>query len=407
MAKASRFIPNGVWGHNKFPSFLNHGAYPYFASEGKGARFFDVDGNEYIDYLCGYGAMINGYANERVDRAAMEQMKKGDCFAQPTDITVKLAELLVSTVDGMDWCSFGKNGSDALNIAMIIARAHNQRSKALCFNGAYHGSHLWCNWCNPGEGRPLDDSMKIMRTDWNDCEQLEKAFRETGQEISAVILTPFHQPIGADAAMPTEDFVACVTDCCEKYGALLILDDVRTGFRLSLEGSHKYVGFRPHLTCLSKAIANTYPLAVTMGVRELAGAASKVFIAGTFWNNAAPMAAAVENLCLLHEKGLEEFHATSKRFCDGLIDIGSKYGFALNITGPATIPTVGFRNDTDDLSLMNEFAAAMTASGSFVHPSHNWFLSLAHSEEDIATSLSHAEHAFQKISKAVSLKTTV
>jgi glutamate-1-semialdehyde 2,1-aminomutase len=306
----------------------------------------------------------------------------------------------------MDWCSFGKNGSDALNIALIIARAYNNRSKILCFNGAYHGSHLWCNWCNPGEGRPLDDSMKIIQADWNNCEQLEKIFKESDHQISSIVLTPFHHPIGKDAEMPTEEFIASVNECCKRHGVLLILDDVRTGFRLSLEGSHKYFGFRPHLTCLSKAIANTYPLAVTMGTSEVFEAASKVFIAGTFWNNAAPMVAAIENICLLHEKGLDQFQVISQMFCNGLTEVGSKYGFDINVTGPAPIPTLTFKND-DPFELVHQFAAGMTKCGSFIHPSHNWFLSLAHTEEDIATSLSHAEHTLQKMSKAVSLKTTV
>ena len=397
LERARAVIPGGVWGHNRFPAFLGAGRYPYFAESGSGCRFTDVDGNEYVDYLCGYGAMISGYAEPSIDAAARRQAARGDCFSQPTEVSIALAERLVRTVLGADWCAFAKNGSDATWIAVLIARAYTGRGRIVCARGAYHGSHLWCDWCNIGSGRQPERFGEILLFDYNRTDELEALFARIGEEIAAVVLTPFHHPIGSAAEEPAPGFWSAVSRITREHGSVLICDDVRAGFRLSLAGSHAHYGFEPDLACFSKAIANTHPLAAVTGRAELYEAAESVFAAGTFWGTSAPMAAALANLDLLERRdAVAHMTALGQRLADGLVAIGSEHGAGVRISGPVTIPTMTIDGD-DDMALMSAFAEAMAGEGSFVHPAHNWFLSDAHGEADIDETLAHAEAAFARL----------
>lgn len=394
LQRAERVIPMGVWGHNRFPAFLGPGRYPIFARRAEGAHFEDVDGRRYIDYICGYGAMITGFANPAVDAAAAARTLEGDCLNQPTETSVELAERLTELVDGMAWAAFGKNGTDAVSTAFLIARAQTGRAKIVCARGAYHGSHSWLNWCNIGAGRPAEDSAMVLQVDWNDLEGLRALFAEHGNDIAAVLMTPFHHPFAARAELPDEDWWPGIRSLCDASGALVIVDDVRAGFRLDLAGSHRYFGFSPDLVCFSKAIANTHPLSVVMGAEDCRGAAEEIFAAGTFWNAAAPMAAALTNLDLLCAPGrFARMHELAGRLSAGLVERAATFDFALEVTGPATIPTVTIEGD-DDFTLMTALAEGLVARGSFVHPTHNWFFSAAHEESDVEATLRHADETF-------------
>ena len=397
LERARAVIPGGVWGHNRFPAFLAPGKYPYFAASGSGCRFTDVDGNVYVDYLCGYGAMISGYANPLVDGAAQRQAARGDCFSQPTAVSVELAERLVRIVAGADWCAFAKNGADATWMAVLIAFAHTGRSKIVCARGAYHGSHLWCDWCNIGAGRRPELTDRVLLFDWNRPDELEALLQRWGDDVAAVVLTPFHHPIGQPAQEAAPGFWARVSELTRGHGSVLVCDDVRAGFRLSLAGSHAAYGFEPDLVCFSKAIANTHPLAAVTGGAPLYEAAESVFAAGTFWSTSAAMAAALANIDLLERlDGVAHMTDLGERLAGGLVAIGAEHGLEIRITGPVTVPTMTIAGD-DDGELMSAFAAEMAAQGSLVHPAHNWFLSNAHTAADVDETLAHAEAAFARL----------
>ncbi len=397
LERARRVIPTGVWGHNRFPAFLSPGRYPVFARSAHGARFVDADGREYIDYVCGYGAMITGFANPEVDAAAARRMALGDCLNQPTETSVLLAERLTSMIPDMAWSGFGKNGSDAVSTAFLIARAHTGRRRVVCVNGAYHGSHSWCNWCNFGAGRPEEDSAMVLRVDWNDIAGLRALFEREGNDIAAVLMTPFHHPIGARAELPSEGWWPAVQATCREWGALLLIDDVRAGFRLDLAGSHHHFGFSPDLVCLSKALANTHPLSAVLGSERCREAAEQVFAAGTFWSASAPMAAALVNLEILSEPGrFEGMQERARALCDGLIGRAEAVGLTLEVTGPRTMPTLTFADDADN-AVINAFAEAMVERGVFVHPSHNLFFSAAHGDEEVDETLQATSAALEAI----------
>ncbi|MEJ7597746.1 MAG: aminotransferase class III-fold pyridoxal phosphate-dependent enzyme [Kofleriaceae bacterium] len=397
LARARAVIPNGAWGHSRFPAIYNPDASPWFVAHGRGARFSDVDGHEYIDYMCGYGAMLQGYANPEIDAAAARHLEAGDCFTAPSAMTIEFAETMCRTIQGAAWCAFGKNGSDATTTALLIARAQTSRRHIVCIRGAYNSTHVWAQWCNPGAGRHPDDSATVITVGWNDLGELEEVFARRGDSIAAIMTMPYHAPIGAPAALPTPAFLAAVRRLSHHHGVVWISDDVRMGFRLSLHGSHAYFGYQPDLMCFSKALGNTHPISAVTGVESLRTAAESVFTAGTFWSAGAPMAAAVVNLRLLaNQGGIEKMRRLGTRLCEGLTARASHHGLLASLTGMPAMPTMTFADDPT-FRRMTQFTRIMNALGSIVSPLHNWFLSTAHTDGDIDTTLEHADRAMAEL----------
>lgn len=393
LSRAERVIPGGVWGHNKFPSVLDPDRYPWFAERGEGARLRDVDGTWYLDFMCGYGTMVNGYACQEVDQAVIEEVRLGECLSQATARSVELAELLVDTVDGAAWAAWGKSGSDATWIALLTARAHTGRSLVACVDGAYHGSHGWCAWCNPGAGRQPSDSHTVVTMRWNDIDDLNRVFATHGPELAAVAITPFHHPIPGAAVLPDSAWLRALREHCDRAGTLLISDDVRAGFRLDLRGSHAVFGYRPDLVCFSKALANGWPIAAVTGTEALREAAGNVFAAGTFWNAGSAMAGAIANLRTMRkEDAIGRMRASGEKLQTGLHALGELHGVPLQVTGPAAMPHVTVDGD-DEYLWMRRFAVNLVAEGCFVHPTHNWFVSAAHGDDVIEEFLACAGRA--------------
>ena len=399
--RAHRVIPNGVWGHNKFPAIYGTDAYPWFARSGRGCHFFDVDGNEFIDFICGYGAMINGYAHPDIDDAAKAAMDRGDCFAQTTEISIELAETLTKQIAGMSWCAYGKSGSDSLATAILVARAATGRKRLICFSMAYHGSHFWSNWSNPGSGRPLSDSADVIQIPWNSISSFETALKEHPNEVCALVATPFHHPIPGPSVLPEPGFWSHVSELCRAHEVLIIVDDVRTGFRIALSGSHSHYHFDADIVCLSKALGNTHPISATLGRHSLFESACGVFSAGTFWGASAPMAASLANLRILRNSdAVERMNRLGTLLWNGLVSNGASHGFSVLMSGVSAIPSMNIEGD-DEAIFVRRFAEEMVAKGIFINPLHNWFLSNAHTEADIEQALDGANHAFKAVKRAV------
>ena len=396
LKRARNVIPQGIWGHNRFPSTLDPSHYPHFAQRGIGATFIDVDGNEYIDWICGYGAIILGHNDAEVDRAAIDARSRGGCLSLATETTIELAERLTALIQGASWCAFGKSGSDATWIALTIARAYTSQPGVVCIDGAYQGSHGWCEWCNFGSGRLTQDATAVVTIPWGDTASLETVLGRAEPQISAVIVTPFHHPIPGPAAMPPPGYLDQVTELAHRYGALMILDDVRAGFRLDLNGSHLRLGGEPDLICFSKAIANGHPLAAVTGSRRLKDAADSVFIAGTFWNAPDAMAAALVTLDSLERQNVIS-HITNvgQLLADGIEQIGKLNSVPLRVTGPPQMPTVTIDGDDDGIKMM-ALCRYLVSNGIFVHPSHNWFVSNSHTTEHVARTIEFIESGLKQ-----------
>ncbi len=393
--RAARVIPGGIYG-SKSPGFLVPGHFPYYLEGGSGCRIRDIDGNEFIDYLCGYGSQIVGYGNPEVDRPALAQTARGDLLNQPHPVMVELAERLVATVKGMDWAVFSKNGTDMTTLAVSLARAKTGKQIVIAAEGAYHGAANWCS-SNVFPVFAKEEQRNVELFPYNDVEGLEALFARFRGRIACVILTPYHHPAFKPQQLPDPGFFPAVERLCAAEGAYFIMDDIRANFRLDPAGSHVRFGAHPHMVTMGKAMANGYPLSVLLGEKDLARTASGFFITGTYWMSAAPMMAAMATLDeMVRLGGIPRLEKLGLRLKEGLEGLGRKAGFAARVSGPLAIPYLTFDEDPD-LYLNQEFCAAMADRGVFMHPHHNWFLSLAHSERDIELTLDAADEAFRQL----------
>jgi glutamate-1-semialdehyde 2,1-aminomutase len=390
--RAAKVVPGAIYGHQS-PALTVPGSFPYYATHGKGAYYWDVDGNRYIDYMCAYGPMVVGYGNPVVDKAAQAEYGKGNCFNHPSPLMVELAEFLVELIPFADWAVFAKNGSDVTTWATMVAREATGRKKIVAARGEYHGAHAWCT---PGHGGLVEeDRVNMLYFTWNKLDELRVLFERHKGEIAGVIMTPFHHPAFSDMELPAPGFWPGVRRLCDEHGAVLILDDVRCGFRLDVRGSNYYFDFEPDISCYCKAIANGYPLSSAVGRQSLKNAASNVFLTGSYWNSSAPMAAAKATIKhLLEIDGPKRMNAIGDKLMKGLIERGKGFGYEMIATGPGAIPFIRFGNETNFMR-MQVFAAEMTKRGHFFHPHHNWFMSTAHTDKDVEETLDASEEAFK------------
>jgi len=388
--RAAAVIPGGIPGHTT-PAATIPGAVPYFAAQGHGCRYRDVDGNEFIDFMGGYGPLVLGYHHPEVEAAADAARRLGAAFNHPTSILVELAEKLTDRIDFADWAVFAKNGADLTTWSLMVAREVTGRPKILKIRGAYHGSHAWCT---PGHGGLIpEDRAHIHDFPFNDVAALESLFVRHRGQIAGLILTPFHHPAFADSVLPTREFVAAANRLCREHGVLQILDDVRCGFRLSIDGSHSVYGYTPDLAVYCKALANGHSISACVGRSAHKAAASRVFLTGSYWNDPAPMAAALATLDIIERDRIpEKLATTGRRFVDAFLSLGQKHGVPLVASGPPAMPYVRVADDSSFVRTQALCAAAI-AHGVFLHPHHNWFISAAMTESDIDDALTRLDYA--------------
>ncbi|MDY7526803.1 MULTISPECIES: aminotransferase class III-fold pyridoxal phosphate-dependent enzyme [unclassified Cryobacterium] len=391
-ARAGKVIPSGMYGHMNVA--LMPSGFPQFYAEGKGNRLWDVDGNEYLDFMCSFGPMISGYANPVVDAAALAQQKRGDALGGPTARMVELAELMVDTVAHADWAMFAKNGTDATSLAVTIARAATGRKKLLKGGTAYHGANAWFN-PNPLGSTP-EDRANIIDFEFNDLASLEAAAAEAGGDAAAIILSPFRHdaPGSTDQYIVDPAFARGVRALADRIGAVLIMDEVRTGFRLHTGGAWEPLGIDPDLTAFSKAMANGYAISSVVGIDSLRQSAADIFATGSFWYAGAAMAAAIANIGLLKATDTPaQMNRVGQLLRDGLQSQAAAHGFTVFQSGPPVMPFLRFEDD-ESLATAAAFTDAAVRRGVLLHPAHNWFLSTAHTETDVAWALERTDDAF-------------
>lgn len=396
--RAQRVIPGGMYGHQSALRLPE--GYPQFFARGEGCHVWDVDGNEYVDFMCAYGPIVLGHRHPAVEKAAAEQRALGDCFSAPTERIVELAERLTRISPHADWCLFGKNGSDANLYALAVARAHTGRRVVLRAEGAYHG---WAPVWQAG-GRPgaiAEDTAHQLPYTYNDLESVRAAAARAGQDLAAILVSPFKHDVGCDQELPEPGFPAGLRALCDETGAVLILDDVRAGFRLDLGGSWVPYGVEPDLATYSKAIANGYALSAVAGRDALRDAASRIFATGSFWFAGVAMAAALATLTALESSdALERMERAGTLLRDGLLAQARAHGVPVRYTGPVQMPYLIFEGDEPErfrIPRARLFAGEAARGGVYVHPSHNWFLCAAHGEDDVRRSLEATDAAFARV----------
>jgi len=264
--------------------------------------------------------------------------------------------------------------------------------------GAYHGA---VPWCSPSlVGVTTEDRAHLMHFTYNDIDSLTDAVNAAGDDLAAVVVSGFRHDLGVPQELPTAAFARAVRAACDASGAAMIVDDVRTGFRLHLGGAWEGLGVRSDLSAFSKAIANGHPLAAVTGTDRFRDAAKSVFVTGSFWYSGAPMAAAVATLDeLARIDGPAVMERAGQRLRSGLDEQALRHGFELRQTGPAVMPLVQFVGDDPKASLGNSFCTEALKRGVYMHHKHNMFLSTAHTDAEIDRALEATEGAFAALAR--------
>lgn len=393
--RAQAVIPGGMYGHQHVK--LQWPGAPQFFIKGEGAHIWDVNGNRYIDLMCSYGPILHGHRHPVVEAAVQRQMLEADCQNTPSPLMVELSERLVSIVDHADWAMLMKNGSDATTLALTIARAATGRKKILVARGAYHGT---APWCTPNmNGVPAEERANLLYYTFNNIASIDDCVAKAAGDLAGIIVSPFRHDAGFDQELVDVEFAKHLRLACDKHEALLILDDVRCGFRMAFGGSWEPIGVKPDLSAWSKAIANGYPLAALLGNNRAREAAASVFATGSFWYSSVPMAAALATLDILEkENGINRMNNIAKVIADGMKDQAASLGLNVNVTGHPTMTYLSFANEKE-WYWTTKFAAACAANGLYTHPRHNWFVSTAITEKLADEILTITHRAFIDVKK--------
>ncbi len=398
--RATKVIPSGVYGHlgPAEGNFIPVTDWPLFGDHAKGTYFWDVDDNKYIDYMCAYGPNVLGYCDKDVDAAAIAQSKLGNCTTSPNKIMVEFAELMVDTVASADWAFFAKNGNDVPTCAVMTARAATHRKKIIFVNGFYHGISPWTQKVDY-PGVVPEDVANNLYVDWNDFEALEKLVAENEGEVAAFIATPYMHGNYKDNELPADGYWQKVRELCTRKGIVLIVDDVRAGFRLDLAGSDHYYGFEADLICFCKAIANGWNVSCLCGKEFLKSAVSSLSYTGSYWMSCVPFAAGIA--CINKMKKLDTptlFREKGLRLTNGLKDAAANNGFNLVVSGEPALFYLRIAND-DSMMLHQEWIAECVKRGIFFASHHNHFINAALTDKDIDLTLEVADEAFKAVAK--------
>ena len=392
--RAARVIPGGMYGHMAVQRGMPEG-YPQFFERADGCRLWDVDGNEYIDFMCSYGPMIAGYGNPRIRAAADAQRERFDIGDGPPSVLVELAEKFTRQITHAEWAVFAKNGNDATTICNMIARAHTGKRKILVGESAYHGSQPWAN--RRAKGTPAEEHVNYPTYRFNDIEHLKAIAREAGGDLAGIVVSSYKHDVPQRQELVDPAFAREVRRICDTENATLILDDVRGGLRLSLDASWSALGVHPDLSAWGKAIANGEPLAAVLGSESYREAAASIFYTGSFWYQGAPFAAAVETLDVLKEANApQRMERLGQQFRDGLYEQAQRHGFGIHQSGPPQMPMIEFEDDAKKEKVA-AFCANALRHGVYLHPWHNMFLSIAHTEADIELALEGTDRAFSEL----------
>lgn len=381
--RGKTLIPGGTLGIRRPYNFVE-GEYPIFVDRGKGGRIVDVDGNEYIDYLCAYGPIILGYREEEIDEAVIRQIRdKGFCFSLTQTYQNELAEKLISCLPSAEMCIFVKTGSDATTTAIRLARAHTGRDKII--RNGYHGWHDWCVE-NRG-GVPTKVTEDIHEFEYNDLDSLEDLLSQHGGETAAIILTPIGHPTAKPMAEPAEGFLEGARKLADRYGAVLIFDEIRTGFRVSMGGAQQYYGVTPDVTCIGKAMANGYAISAVCGKREIMKVAEKdVFISSTFFPNSLGYVASLKTIEILERDNvLDTLWAKGRKLMAAMQGGIDRHPVGAELTGLAPMFYITFKADAAKLyrQRRTEFYTQLIRRGVFMQPYHHAYVCYRHTEEEL------------------------
>jgi len=399
--KALKIIPGAIAGIRRPYNFVP-GEYPIYFDHAKGGRVTDVDGNEYIDMLCAYGPIIIGHREEEIDNAVIEQIQnKGFCFSLTQPIQNKLAEKLIELIPSAEMASFVKTGSDATSVAIRVARASTERVKVI--RCGYHGWHDWCVEVKGGIPRKLWED--VYEFHYNELDELEDLMKQHGDETAAIIITPVGHPMAEKVQMPKPGFLEGVRALADKYGTVLVFDEIRSGFRYDLGGAQKLFGVTPDLSVFGKAMANGYPIGAVVGKEKyMKVLADKVFLSSTFFPNSLAQVAALKTIEILERDNiLDKVKAKGELFGKRLQEIVRDVPYDVEVSGIPLMPFITFKKDADNLykKLRPGFYTELIRRGVFLQPYHHGYVAYRHTDEDIIYAADMVAESFAELKKYI------
>jgi len=398
---ALNIIPGAVAGIRRPYNFVP-GEYPIYFEHAKGGRVTDVDGNEYIDYLCAYGPIIIGHREEEIDNAAIEQIKnKGFCFSLTQPTQNKLAEKLIELIPSAEMAVFVKTGSDATSTAIRVARAATDRVKVV--RCGYHGWHDWCVEVKGGVPQKLYED--VYEFHYNDLDELEDIMKQHGDEMAAIIVTPVGHPLAEKVQMPKPGFLEGVRALADKYGTALIFDEIRSGFRFGLGGAQKEFGVTPDISVFGKAMGNGYPIGAVVGKRDFMKVlADKVFLSSTFFPNSVEQVACLKTIEILERDNILETVRKKGEFFGKLVEeVVQNCGFDVEFSGAPLMPFITFNKDKEGLykKLRPAFYTELIRRKVFLQPFHHGYICYRHTDEDLKYSADMIAEAFAALKNYV------
>ena len=387
--QARRVIPGGH--HLSGRALVDFETTPSYFDQGRGARLRDVDGYSYVDYLMAFGAQLLGYVRPEVEAAAHQQGQHGNLLSLNHPLHVELIETLLPLFPGAEMGTFFKNGSEATTAALRIARQKTGRRGVA--RAGYHG---WHDWCLPQE-RFVPDGLDRQVPEFraNDPASLQAIFDEHPREIAAVILAP-EMVLPHDPAIFHELFAIA-----RAHGALFVMDEVKTGMRIAPGSVSARVGLVPDLLTVSKALGNGWPIAATLGRRDVMEVAAGMHYSATFHGETSAIAAALATIRIVREERVQQHvHALGQRLIDGLNALVAANSVSA-LAYPEPLPAMPFFKFTEpdaelNAELTRTFYREVLALGSLLHPRHLWFLSAAHTEADVDQTLEASRIALRK-----------
>lgn len=417
---ACRVIPGGV--NSPVRAFASVGGTPRFIERAEGAHVYDRDGNAYIDYVGSYGPMILGHANTRVIEAIREQTAKGLSYGAPTDLETQLAELICAMVDSIESVRMVNSGTEAAMTALRLARGYTGRNKVLKFAGCYHG-HVDALLVEAGSGAltlgipgspgiPAGVTQDTLVATYNDLDSAAQAFAQYGDEIACIIVEPVAGNM--NCIPPVDGFLEGLRGLCDDHGALLIIDEVMTGFRVAPGGAQEKYGIRPDLSLLGKIVGGGMPVAAVGGRREIMATLAPVgpvYQAGTLSGHPLAMVAGIATLTQLQQGDFyRHIDAHLAQLLTGLEQRAQKHGIALKTQSAGGMFGLFFTDQSApitrfdqvqacDTARFTRFFHAMLEAGVYLAPSpfEAGFISAAHTEPVIAQTLAAAETVFARI----------
>ncbi|GIN55938.1 glutamate-1-semialdehyde 2,1-aminomutase [Lederbergia ruris] len=415
--KAVHLMPGGV--NSPVRAFKSVDMDPIFMERGKGSHIYDIDGNEYIDYVLSWGPLILGHTNEQVVEALKKTAENGTSFGAPTIMENKLAELVIERVPSIEMIRMVSSGTEATMSALRVARGYTGRNKILKFEGCYHGhgdsllikagSGVATLGLPDSPGVPEGIAKNTITVAYNDLEGAKAAFEQFGEDIAGVIVEPVAGNMGV--VPPKPGFLQGLRELTTEYGSLLIFDEVMTGFRVGYNCAQGYFGILPDLTCLGKVIGGGLPVGAFGGkaeIMEKVAPSGPIYQAGTLSGNPLAMTAGYETLIQLTPDSYKEFIRKGDLLEEGLKAAAEKHHIPHTINRAGSMIGLFFTNEdvynfekakTSDLQLFAAYYKEMANQGVFLPPSQfeGIFLSTAHTDADIEKTIQAAERAFANL----------